>query len=310
MKIVFFGTPEYVLPVLRKFQRKFTAGADISPIVAVVTQPPKETGRKKVLTYSAVDKWAHNHKIPIYYEPSDLRRDKIKADVAVVAAYGKILKREDINYFPHGILNIHPSLLPAWRGASPITATLIAGESTTGGTIIKLDQEMDHGPILTACKEEVLGDDTTELLRKRLFEKSAGVMVELLPAYLAGRVKLKPQNHSQATFTRRITKENGFLETKQLTAALRGEKLKDKIKVTFMDNYLLPVSPESIDRFIRAMHPWPGTYTVIEKKRLKILEAHLEKDRLVLDKVQLEGKKPVSFEEFKRGYPEIELGVS
>lgn len=214
---------------------------------------------------------------------------KDKPDVGVLASYGKILPKEISNIPKHGILNIHPSLLPKYRGASPVQAAILAGEKEAGVSIIKMDEKMDHGPIISQFKEEIRPEDTAEILYSRLFEEGAKVLVTILPAYLEGRIELREQDHSQATFTRLLKKEDG------------------KINWTW--------DQEKIERFIRAMFPWPGAWTEIKvtrnkkqaTRRLKILKAHLEAGKLVLDLVQLEGKKPVTWKQFQEGYPEAKL---
>lgn len=289
MKIVFFGTPDYVLPILTAIHKKFVTGSGKSPIVAVVTQPPRPIGRKQILAYSAVDKWAHKHKVPIHYSAGELAVDSIDADVGVLASYGEIIKKEVINLFPHGILVIHPSLLPKYRGASPIPATIAAGDSVTGVTIFKMDEKVDHGPIISQFKEDVLPEDTGETLRTRLFERSVEVLTELIEPYLQNKITPKIQNDSGATYTKIITREDGFIDLNK----------KD---------------PEETERFIRAMYPWPGAWTSVqlttsatENKRLKILKAHLENEKLVLDEVQPEGKGPVTWRQFKEGYPQAKF---
>src|SRR5450830_1643742 len=189
MKIVFFGTPDYVMPVLTGLHKKFVTGPGKSPIVAVVTQSPKPVGRKEVITFSPVDRWAHEHKIPIHYSANELAIDSVEADMGVLASYGEIIKKEVIDLFPHGILVIHPSLLPKYRGASPIPAAIAAGDSITGVTILKMDEKVDHGPIVSQFKEEILPTDTGETLRARLFERSAGVLVELMKPYMQAKIK-------------------------------------------------------------------------------------------------------------------------
>lgn len=289
MKIIFFGTPSYVLPILKAIHKKFVTGPGKSPIVAVVTQKPKPVGRKKLLTYSSVDKWAHTHKIPIYYSAIDVLEDPPEAVLGILASYGEIIKKEVIDLFPQGILVIHPSLLPKYRGASPVPAAIAGGETETGCTIIKMDEKMDHGPIVTQFKEKVLPDDTSESLRDRLFEKSADVLVEMLPFYIQGKIKLKKQNDREATFTKLMKKEDGFID-------LTGK-----------------ISPTMCNNLVRAMYPWPGAWTLVKlnnnkeqtKKRLKILKTHLDKNELIFDEVQLEGKSPVSWKQFKEGYKNI-----
>ena len=284
MKIVFFGTPDYVLPILTSLHKKFVSGPGVSPIAAVVTQSPKPTGRKQILTYSPVDKWAHEHKIDIFYQSSELIKNSVKADIGVLAAYGEIIPKIVIDTFPHGILVVHPSLLPKYRGASPIQGAIANGDKQVGVTIIKMDEKMDHGPIVSQFKEETKPDDTTDTLRARLFERSKEVIAEMIEPYLQGKIKPKEQNHDEATYTKIITKQDGFIEAESFTS-----------------------EAAKAERFIRAMQPWPQAWTLIGKKRLKILKAHLENGKLILDEVQLEGKSPVSWEEFKRGYPDANL---
>ncbi|MEJ2348007.1 MAG: methionyl-tRNA formyltransferase, partial [Patescibacteria group bacterium] len=140
MRIVFFGTPDYVLPVVELLHKTFKS-KDGSCIVAVVTQTPKPVGRKKTLTYSPIDRWAHQKGILTLYKSEELLDHQSDADLGILASFGEIIPKEVINYFPHGILNIHPSLLPKYRGASPVKGALISGDEETGATIIKLDEE-------------------------------------------------------------------------------------------------------------------------------------------------------------------------
>lgn len=284
MKIVFFGTPEYVLPILTSLHRKFVTGPGKSPISAVVTQGPKPVGRKQIPTYSPIDKWAHERRIPIYYSGSELLKKPPEAEIGILAAYGEILSKEVINFFPRGILVIHPSLLPKYRGASPIQAAIAAGETLTGVTIFKMDEKVDHGPIVVQLKENIDPSDTGETLRTRLFEKSADVLIELIEPYFKGKVKPKTQNQTDATFTNIIKKEDGHVDLE-----------KD--------------DPVEIERKFRAYAPWPGIWTLINGKRLKILKLHLNESKLVLDEVQLEGKNPVSWTQFEVAYLKEKLDL-
>lgn len=314
MKIVFFGTPEYVIPVLDSLHKQFKSKSGESPIVAVVSQRPKPRGRKKILAYSPVDSWAHKKKIPVYYDSTDLIEKKVAANLGILAAYGAIISDKVIGYFPSGILNIHPSLLPKFRGASPVQATIAVGDKIIGATIIKLDKEVDHGPIISQFKEEMLPNDTTGSLRTRFFERAAEVLTTLIPAYLRGKIRPRKQEHPKATFTTLLKKEQGVIPPKYLNAALKGKSLKEKWAIPFIKDYSQTPNPESIERFIRAMQPWPIAWTYVRlitngqssmAKRLKIIKAHLDiKDRsLVIDEVQLEGKNPVSWKQFIEGYP-------
>jgi len=307
MKIVFFGTPEYVLPVLEQLHKKIK-GKIGSPIAAVVTQSPKPAGREKKIAYSPVDAWAHKRKIPTYYKLSDLLDKRIEADLGVLAAYGEIIPEAVIKNFKYGIINLHPSLLPKFRGASPVQAAIVSGKPETGVTIIKLDAKLDHGPILSQFKEEILPEDTTDALRARLFERGADVLVELVNPYVKGKVVPRVQDDKEATFTTLVKKAHGFIPPKYLSSSLEGKSIKENWQIAFIKDFSLSVSPDSLCNFIRSVSSWPGAWTYIrlsesQSKRLKILKAHPEQDRLVLDEVQLEGKNPVSWEEFKTGYP-------
>ena len=206
-----------------------------------------------------------------------------KPDVGVLASYGRILKKKELNKLKHGILNLHPSLLPKYRGPSPVQTALLNGEQETGLTIIKMDEKVDHGPIISQFKETIRPDDTADVLLKRLFTAGAQVLTTILPDYLEGKIESRKQDDSQATYTQKLTREDGKIDWKK-TAVFK-------------------------ERFIRAMHPWPGAWTEMEikgkKKRLKILQAHLEANKLILDQVQLEGKKPVTWKQFQEGYPNI-----
>ena len=270
MKIVFFGTPTYVIPVLAELNK-------FHKVVMVVTQPPKPSGRDKKITFAPVDDWAHKRRIPKTASFDDIP----EADLGIVAAYGKLIPEPVINKFKYGILNIHPSLLPKYRGASPVQSAIAAGETQTGLTVIKMDREMDHGPIVSQFKESIGPDDTTQTLRDRLFERSAEFLIELIPNYISEKVKSKDQNHKEATFTKTIKKDDGYLDMTKKDDA-------DK------------------ERFIRAMSPWPGAWTYVQiedkKLRLKLNKGHLEDGKLILDEVQLEGKKPVKWEQFRSAY--------
>lgn len=306
MKIVFFGTPDFVVPVLDSLHKSFKDLSGISPIVVVVTQKPKPVGRKKKITYTPVDNWAHKRNIPKYYDPNDLISENINADIGILAAYGSIISQEILNRFPLGILNIHPSLLPNFRGASPVQATITSGFKT-GVTIIKLDNKLDHGPIVTSFKEVTNIDDTTGTLRKRLFDKATEALVDLLPAYSKGKIKLREQDHSKVTFTSTVKKDEALIPFNYIKAAIDGSTHTRDWEIGFMKNFKQKPTPVNIDRFIRAMDPWPIAWTTVqvnkEEKRLKILKAHLEGTKLVLDKVQLEGKNAVSWEQFNQAYP-------
>ena len=314
-KVIFFGTPEYVVPVVETLNSGFE-------LVATVTQPPRPTGRKQTLTPSPVALWSKENNIPnIDGEPAEVTSllKEFGAEVGVLAAYGKILPAELLSLFPKGIINIHPSLLPKWRGPAPVEATIASG-SVPGITIIKLDEEMDHGPVLQQTEETLEKSTTKEEAVNYMFKKAADYLPNLLSDYLAGNTKMVDQNHKEATFTKLLKKEDGFIDPKTLAVASQGETLQSygEIPIRWMrksikkgDVFSFAPTPEFLERFIRAMSPWPGAWTLLRlsategqaSKRLKLLKAHLEEGKLVLDEVQLEGKDPVSWKQFKAGYP-------
>lgn len=306
MKIVFFGTPDYVLPVLTKLYKVYGKGPE--GVAAVVTQSPKEAGRKKYIERSAVDNWAYKHTIPVIYDLEKIP----ESSLGVVAAYGKIIPEEVIKRFGSGMLNIHPSLLPLLRGAAPIQGAVALG-MPSGLSIIKMDELMDHGPIVSQYKEEIEETDTNETLRTRLFEKAANVIIELIPNYLVGKINLKPQDHSKATFTRIIRRDDGFIPAKFIKATIEGETLAEEFDLGFVKETTVPVTPQNINNFIRSLTPWPGTWTFIsldgKEKRLKILNSHLDEGKLILDEVCVEGKNPVTWKQFGEGYPHFSFGL-
>jgi methionyl-tRNA formyltransferase len=307
MNIVFFGTPDYVLPVLNTLHKEFKSQEKESPIVAVVTQKPKPVGRKQLLTYSPVDDWAHKKSLTKFYSCQEFLNSNIIADIGILAAYGEIIPNSVIDRFRFGILNIHPSLLPKYRGASPVQAALVAGDSATGVSIIKLDEQLDHGPIISQFEEEILSDDTTETLRRRLFARASEVLVALIKPYMSGKITPREQNHAKATFTRQLKKADGFISAKYLDLSFQGKTSKSKWKIPFVKDFSLVPSANSLYNFIRAMQPWPIAWTNVrlnQEKRLKLLNSHLDEQKLILDEVQLEGKNPVSYSQFRQAYPE------
>ncbi|KKR81107.1 MAG: Methionyl-tRNA formyltransferase [Candidatus Daviesbacteria bacterium GW2011_GWA1_41_61] len=271
--LVFFGTPSLVVPILQKLTEHFQ-------VQGVVTAPDKPVGRKQILTSSPVAETAQKYGIPVL-KPEKLDEEFIKnhlpflnADLYIVAAYGKILPQQLFNIPRLGALNVHPSLLPKYRGSSPIPAAILNGDKVSGITIIKMDAKMDHGPILYTKEIRMSDQDTFDSLSIKMFEEAAEILIEVIPQYIKGKLTLKEQNHQAATFTKLITKKDGFFEITN------------------------PPSLDKLDRMIRAYYPWPTAWTRWNNKVVKFLPEGL---------VQMEGKKPVKLEEFLRGYPNFPL---
>ncbi len=301
IKIIFFGTSEFAVPALETLVKEGLPAQAGYEIVAVVTNPDEPVGRKKVLTPPPVKIAAQNLGLNILQFPS-LKIENLKlkipdADVGVVAAYGKIIPAEIINLPRYGILNIHPSLLPKYRGPTPIQTTILNGEKETGVTIIKIDEEVDHGPILESRKWKIESRTKFEELSDALAKLGAELLIKILPDYLAGKITPQPQDHSLATFTKKFMRDD---------ARINWNK-----------------TAEEIDCKIRALNPEPGVWTTWNGKVLKILEVGIMdkesrqngqvfqerkeirvgtgKGLVILKTIQLEGKKATSAEDFARG---------
>lgn len=287
-RIIFFGSDRCSVLVLNQL-----VNDSRFKLVGIATLEPKPKGRKGEIVPNPVELYAKTL-FEIKFFPLKKFNKKavnqfknLKADVGILAWYGKMLPKEILALPKHGVLNVHPSLLPRYRGPSPVQTAIFNGDKQTGVTIFKMDEQMDHGPILAQFKEEIKPDDTAESLYERLFTLGGQALISILPAYLKGKIAPRQQDHPKATYTRRLTRDSGKIDWKTPDA--------------------------EIERFIRAMHPWPGSWTRVkipeyrETRRLKILKAHLEKGQLVLDAVQLEGKKPVTWKQFQQGYPKAKI---
>ncbi len=269
-RIIFFGTPDYVIPVLEALKK---AGHEI---LAVVTQPPKPVGRKQVLTPSPVEIWAKTQGVRVLNNHSDL--NELSSEVGVLASYGRIVTKETLDVFPKGIINIHPSLLPKWRGACPVQEQILAGEKNLGISLMVMDEQMDHGPILKQQVVEMDSNDTQQSLLVKGFKIGAKMLVEILPFYVERRILPKGQEHSKATYTYKT--------------------LESKNKAYFdLDN---PPALEQLDRMIRAFYPWPVAWTKWSGKIVKFYPGEI---------IQIEGKNPVKYGEFLRVYPDFPLKI-
>ena len=202
---------------------------------------------------------------------------KIGAKIGVLAFFGLIVPKEILNLFEFGILNIHPSFLPKYRGPTPVQSAILAGESKTGVSIIKLDEEVDHGPMLAKVEEKIEPNDTSETLYRRLFEKGADLLSEVLPRYISGELKPIEQDHSKATFTKRLTRESGFIDISQKPTA----------------------KSQQLDRMIRAYYPWPAVWFKAKLNGIKRIAKLLPNDQ-----IQVEGKNVMKLSDFVNGYPE------
>ena len=195
-------------------------------------------------------------------------------DLGVIAAYGKILTPQELNTPKYGCINIHPSLLPKYRGPSPIQQAILNGDETSGITIIKMDAEIDHGPIIY---QETLGlsdKDNFDILSKKMFLRASEVLPKIINKFVAGAIEDFAQDNKKATFCKILTRESGYFD---------------------IDN---PPSPEVLDRMIRAYYPWPGTWTRWNGKIVKLHPGGV---------IQMEGKKAIPLKDFLNGYPDFPL---
>lgn len=208
MKVLFLGSPEFARIVLERVT------ASHHSVVGVVTQPDKPSGRGHKLAAPEAKIFAQQHGIPVYqFNKVRLHMDEIRQidyDIALVASFGQILSEEFLNH--RLTINVHPSLLPKYRGATPIQSAILNGDSVTGVTIMKLDKEVDAGDILLQQKVSIDGDETYAQLSLRLGQIGGDMAVKTLDLIESGKAKFKAQDHSKATFVRLIKKEDGHLD--------------------------------------------------------------------------------------------------
>ncbi|MDP3730888.1 MAG: methionyl-tRNA formyltransferase [bacterium] len=309
MKIIFFGSFQYAVPALEALIKN---GFEI---LAVVTNPDSLQGRKKELVASPVKIAAQEAGLKTFqpktlkvksgisptldprllarefssgYMPDLLR--SLNPNLGIVVAYSKIIPKEILELFPKGVLNIHPSFLPAYRGPSPVQTAILNGETETGATIMQVDKEVDHGPILAQIKYQIPPGAYYQQVTQELFQLGAKLLVKTIPDWLAGNITPQPQDHSQATFTKKFSWQDGRIDWSQ--------------------------PAEKIYNQIRAFNPEPGTWTMLNGKILKILKASLSKGStldlqkgrpLILEEVQPEGKKAMPFQDFLHGVGKKEL---
>ena len=277
-KYVFFGTPRFAEIVLKGL---IAAGF---PPMAVVCNPDRPVGRKHVITPPPTKMVAIGTSSDIdVLQPEKLDDMLVKRvaeygpDFFVVAAYAKIIPAAVLAIPRLGAIGTHPSLLPSFRGASPIQTAILAGETKTGATLYLMDEKMDHGPIL-AQRALSLDPLTTnyEALEWELAALSATLLAETIPLFMEGAIHPLPQDESRATFTKKFITENGFIKDAELEEAQEG--VSDKA--------------ELIVRTVNALNPEPGVWTMRNGKRIKLLEARMNGGALKLVAVQEEGQKP------------------
>ncbi len=301
-RIIFMGTPEFAVPCL-------AALIETQTVVGVVTQPDKPAGRGHKLRPSPVKVVAEAAGIPIYQPPSLRRAEAVeplrewRPDLIVVAAFGQILRPHVLSLPPQGCLNVHASLLPRWRGASPIQHAILAGDATTGVSLMRMDEGLDTGGMYVQESLVIDPRETAATLHDRLAVLGAEMLRRRLDAILDGRLTPIPQDEAGATYAPMIRKENGAIDWQRDAATL--------------------------DRHVRAMTPWPGAFTTWAGEMLKVVAARPAAARLpadppgtviwtagglavttgegllLLEAVQLPGKRVTAADDFVRGRPEF-----
>lgn len=291
------GTPEFAVPSLAELDKTFD-------IPLVITQPDKPAGRKQRVAPSAIKVMAELLGIPVF-QPESAKNGlllkslkQINPDLVVVVAYGKLIPHDVLALPKYGVLNLHPSLLPKYRGPSPIQSAILNNEKKTGISIMLLDNEMDHGPILYQKDVIIETTDNAGTLHDKLSNLGASVFPTVINDFISDELRPYEQNHSEATFCKLLTKDDGKID---------------------------PASPvEQIHNQIRALTPWPGSFFLWRKKRMIIHQSAIGKNTVTEDvgelflkdqklflqcsngtleiiQLQVEGKKTMGVREFIRG---------
>ncbi len=283
MKYIFFGTPRFAEIILEHLLR-----ADMPPM-ALACNPDRPTGRKKIVTSPptkrlVLSRGAEAPRIKIF-QPESLDEyfigelTALGTDVFVVAAYAKIIPKSVLDIPRLGTIGIHPSLLPKYRGATPIQSVILNGERETGVTIYQMDEKMDRGPVLASSKTPI---DSLKInypkLEEQLAQRSAELLMKTLPDLMAGKLKPRTQDEAQATYTKKFTTKDSFIAPEDLTAAERGDAEKG----------------EAIVRRINAFTSEPGAWTMQNGTRVKLLKAEIRGGSLRPLIIQREGEKPVA----------------
>lgn len=269
MNVIFFGAGPYVIPIIELLQQRCN-------LTLVVTTEKGQT--------EPVAAYCRQHAISLLCVKTlkDLsisqKLSALHAPVAVLAYFGLIVPQSIIDIFPKGIVNIHPSLLPKYRGPTPGQTALLNGDHASGVSVMLLDREIDHGPVLAQEPMALTPNETAESLYKKAFRQGAKLLERVLDDYLAGKLQQTEQDHASATLTRSFEKQDGFVD---ITKRVDRDKLQ---------------------RMIRAYSPWPGVWTETEVNKRKTRIKFLPGNDVSPFLLQVEGKKPMTVKDFLNGY--------
>jgi methionyl-tRNA formyltransferase len=280
IKLVYFGTPDFSQKILKSLIKDLKIN-----VVGVVTQPDKPRGRKKILTPSPVAQLAQKHHLPVFkpnkLDQSNLQHIKLlQPDIFLVAAYGQIIPKSWLDIPKITTLNLHFSLLPKYRGALCVSEAIKNQDQETGVTLMQMDEQLDHGPIIAQVKQKISLNDNVATLTQKLTHLAISSLLPVIPAQAETYIN---QNHQKATYTPRLktrTRQSAFIPSFKIYPPERTS------------------DPKKLHALIRSLNPEPGAWTKINGQELKIIETKLEKDKLKITQVQLPGKTPISWREF------------
>lgn len=301
MVIVFFGTPQFAVPSLEQLI------ASRHQVSGVVTQPDRPRGRGQKVLHAPVKAAALAHQLPVF-QPDRLRDPVVmetiagwQPDLGVVVAYGKLIPEDLLRLPRFGMINVHASLLPKYRGASPVHRAVIDGETETGVTIMQVVKALDAGDMLAKVTRPLADDETSDVVERDLSELGSTLLLDVIDRLEAGTVTPEPQDASRSTYAPRLTKEEGLIDWSSSAAVVHNR--------------------------VRGLYPWPHAYTFLDGQRIILLRTHMvpgaahggpgevvEVTRdaihvgtgdgvIAIDELQSEGKRPMRTRDFLAGRP-------
>ncbi len=302
MRVVFFGTPQFAVPSLEHLTQS------THEVVGVVTQPDRPRGRGQKVTDAPVKMTAVQHGLPVF-QPARLRDPEVAEtltrwapDLGVVAAYGKILPESVLNHPRLGMINVHASLLPRYRGAAPVHRAVIDGMPHTGVTIMRMVPALDAGPMFAKVTRPIGPDETSDVVERDLATLGASLLIDVIDDLAAGRAVEELQDHTLSTYASKVSKEEGLID------------------------WTLPAA--AIHNRVRGLYPWPHAFSYLNGERLIVMRSHVSPEptsaapgtivdtssgaihvatgygeRLVIDEIQPEGRRAMKVRDYLAGHP-------
>ena len=302
MRVVFFGTPQFAVPSLEQLIQS------AHDVVGVVTQPDRPRGRGQKVTDAPVKMTAVQHGLPVF-QPARLRDPEVKEtlirwapDLGVVAAYGKILPESVLNLPRFGMINVHASLLPRYRGAAPVQRAVIDGMPETGVTIMRMVLALDAGGMFAKVTRPIGSDETSDIVERDLAHLGASLLLDVIDDLAAGRAVEESQDDSLSTYASKITKEEGLIDWTLAAADIHNR--------------------------VRGLYPWPHAFSYLNGERLIVMRSHVAPEptsadpgtivdvssgaisvatghggRLAIDEVQPEGRRAMKVRDYLAGHP-------